>query len=222
MRRLRVVIFAKAPRTGEVKTRLIPALGAQGAAALAKRMLSHTITQALAADIGAVELCRTDADDPVWHDLRLPARLLLTAQGAGDLGERMARASRRVVESGDAVLLIGTDCPALDRERLREMAGAMARSDVTLIPAMDGGYVALGLMRFDSEVFRDIAWSTDRVLGETLARVRDLGWSMQQLPAQVDIDEPADLQQLPPGWHTAGARVETLAGITSLRGSDPQ
>ncbi|MEO7105314.1 MAG: DUF2064 domain-containing protein, partial [Rhodoferax sp.] len=93
----RLVIFAKAPVAGAVKTRLIPALGAQGAAALAQRMLLHTLQQALASGAGPVELCMSPAPDaPAWTGIDLPEGIERSDQGEGDLGERMARAVHRV------------------------------------------------------------------------------------------------------------------------------
>ncbi|MGQ0620212.1 MAG: TIGR04282 family arsenosugar biosynthesis glycosyltransferase [Panacagrimonas sp.] len=197
MNPLRIVIFAKSPNAGQVKTRLIPALGAAGAAALAKRMLRHAVTQALLAGVGEVELCRWPADDPLWPELDLPDALRLSDQGEGDLGERMARASARVLAGGQSVLLIGTDCPTLDAPRLRVLAAALTAADAAIIPATDGGYVALALNRFDPELFRDIAWSTDTVATITLRRLATLGWSVRQFPPEHDIDEPADLEFLP-------------------------
>ena len=97
----RLVIFAKAPQAGNVKTRLIPALGAQGASALAQRMLAHGLQQALQSNAGPVELCMSPPPgDGAWDNVAIPAAVLRSAQGEGDLGERMARAVRRVtVES---------------------------------------------------------------------------------------------------------------------------
>src|SRR3990167_9161111 len=93
MNRPRLVLFAKAPQAGAVKTRLIPALGAQGSAPLARRMLGHTLEQALAARMGTVELCMSPPpQDPAWHGFDIPDAVLRTAQGVGNLGQRMARA----------------------------------------------------------------------------------------------------------------------------------
>lgn len=194
---LRIVILAKAPHPGQAKTRLIPALGAQGAAALAERMLHHTATEALAARLGTVELCRSPAEDPYWLTWQGTAGLRFGDQGAGDLGERMARAARRIIAGGEAVLLIGTDCPALDRRRLQAVADALRETDVVLVPARDGGYVALGLCRFHRQIFADIPWSTDAVAAETLRRIRSLGWAVTVLAPETDIDEPEDLPHLP-------------------------
>lgn len=210
MRATRIVVFAKAPVAGQAKTRLIPALGAEGAAALAARMLRHTLAEALAADLGPVELCRTPAEDPLWTRLELPTALIATDQGEGSLGERMARASARVIAGGEPLLLIGTDCPALDAARLRELAAALAVVDAVIAPASDGGYVALGLNRFDPRLFEDIAWSTDSVTAATLERLSELAWSLRQFPPLRDIDEPEDLQHLPEDWAVAATSTRAV------------
>ncbi len=194
----RIVIFAKAPVAGLAKTRLIPALGAQGAARLAAALLDHAVTQALASGVGPVELCVTPAPpDPLWSGLAPQATLDWSDQGDGDLGERMARAAQRTLEAGEPVLLMGTDCPELTAERIREAAASLIAADATLVPAFDGGYVLLGLNRFDASLFAGIAWGTATVAQETRSRVEQLGWSLRTLPTLHDIDEPADLRWLP-------------------------
>jgi len=201
MKTVRVVIFAKAPLAGLAKTRLIPALGRQGAAELAQRLLRHTLREALAAQVGPVELCVTpSADHPIWPTLALPGTVHLTDQGEGDLGERMARAARRVLGAGEAVLLIGTDCPQLDAPQLQQAASALQHAHATLLPAFDGGYVLLGLNQFDASVFSGIAWSTDSVASATLQRLEQLNWRVHIGPTLHDIDEPPDLQWLPPAF----------------------
>ena len=194
----RIVVFAKAPVAGLAKTRLIPALGAQGAARLAAAMLSHAVEQALASAVGPVELCVTPAPhDPVWSGLAPQASLTWSDQGDGDLGERMARAAKRALDAGEPVLLMGTDCPELTAGRIREAAASLLAADATLVPAFDGGYVLLGLNRFDASLFAGIPWSTATVAQATRARVEQLGWSLQAMPTLHDIDEPADLRWLP-------------------------
>jgi rSAM/selenodomain-associated transferase 1 len=198
---VRIVIFAKAPLPGFAKTRLIPALGAQGAAALARRMLAHALNEASAARVGPVELCVTpSAADPAWQTLAVADAVQRSDQGEGDLGQRLARAAQRVIDGGEAVLLIGTDCPQLTAARLRQAAATLQRSDATLFPTADGGYVLLGLNRFAPSLFADIAWSTGSVAFETLCRLQQLGWSVHSHAMLHDIDEPADLQWLPEAW----------------------
>lgn len=212
---IHLVIFAKAPQPGLVKTRLIPALGAQGAAALARRMLAHTLAEGLAAQltgsIHSVELCGSPAPlhnaapHAAWQHITLPAGLVLTAQGEGDLGERLARASARALESAPertqaAVLLIGTDCPALNAAALRQAAQQLSDHDAVLIPASDGGYCLLGFKQHHASLFTAMPWSTAAVAQETLARCAALGWRVWQGAALSDIDEPADLAALPADW----------------------
>ena len=125
----------------------------------------------------------------------------------------MARASQRVLSNDESVLLIGTDCPGLTAERLREVAKALSTSDAVMVPAVDGGYVALGLRRFDPRVFEDIPWSTSEVAARTLARFADLGWKHCVLATEHDIDEPSDLRHVPATWCAApGARTTSLPG----------
>lgn len=193
MSRTRIIIFAKAPVPGQVKTRLIPALGEEGAARLARAMLLSTLDEARAAEVGRPELCADpDPADPAWEAL-LPAGFWLSAQGEGDLGERLARAVNRCLRRDDAVVLVGADCPALDREALRDIARQLASTDAVIYPATDGGYVALGLRKYDRTVFEGIAWSTDSVARQTIDRIEALGWSLHVGPAFRDIDVPADL-----------------------------
>jgi rSAM/selenodomain-associated transferase 1 len=198
---VRTVIFAKAPVPGLAKTRLIPALGEQGAADLARRMLDHTVAQALAAAIGPVELCASPASaEAAWEPFPIPASVTWSDQGEGNLGERMARAAQRVTGAGESLLLIGTDCPTLDAGRLRRVALSLHRFDATLVPTADGGYVLLGLNRFHASLFESIEWSTGSVAVQTRQRVAELGWTLHDDPVVHDIDEAADLRWLPPGW----------------------
>ena len=183
----RIVIFAKEPVAGWVKTRLIPALGAEGAAELARSMLARTVAEAVASGL-KVELCG-EPDAATWFE----GVVSKSAQGGGGLGERLARAAERVVAGGEQVLLIGADCPELDAGRLQAAAEALEEVDAVIHPAADGGYVLLGLRRFDRSVFEGVAWSTDAVCAQTLERVRALGWSVRVLETLRDVDEVADL-----------------------------
>jgi len=190
----RIVIFAKAPLPGLVKTRLIPALGANGAARLAHRMLLRTVAEAAAAGLSVPELCAEPHPcDPRWEGLLPSQPLHATGQGDGDLGARLARAAARVISGGENVLLVGADCPDLDCHRLLEAASALAAYDAVIHPAEDGGYVLLGLRRFDPSLFTDIAWSASTVAETTVERVHALGWTLHVGETLRDIDVPADL-----------------------------
>lgn len=197
------VVFAKAPVAGQAKTRLIPALGADGAAQLARRMLDHAVQQCLAAAAPAdrIELCVTpDAEHPVFVGLQDRANLALTLQGEGDLGTRMNGAFERVLSTSPKAVLIGTDAPSLSAAVLLEAAAALDRADAVFVPALDGGYALVALRRPQPTLFTGIAWSTPQVMAETRRRALEAGVRLVELPAVADIDEPADLVHLPADW----------------------
>jgi hypothetical protein len=199
----RIVILAKSPVAGFAKTRLIPALGAETAARLARRMLLHTLQEASAAAVGPVELCVTpQPSDPAWQGLPPLEGICWTEQAVGDLGVRMADAARRASADSEQVLLIGTDCPQLDAVHLRRAAELLQGSDAVLYPTFDGGYALLGLRRFDPRPFEQIPWSTAGVALQTMECFRELGWSLAVGGMLHDIDEPADLRWLPDDWRS--------------------
>lgn len=204
----RVVIFAKYPTAGQVKTRLIPAIGAESAARLATLMLRHTLEQVLLSHVTTIELCTSpDPQHDDWQGFHLPEQVQLTAQGEGDLGQRLARTAQRVIEQGDAVIFIGTDCPTMSAAMLNDVSIQLTHHDAVMIPASDGGYVLLAINQFSPTIFMGIEWSTDRVASDTLAKMKALGWSVSLLPRQHDIDEPKDLDRLPKGWLTQGVQM---------------
>lgn len=196
-----VIVFAKAPVPGLAKTRLAPALGAAGAAALAERMLHHALAQAVAADVGPVELCAApDASHPALQAAAAAVGAGLSEQGTGDLGLRMHRALARSLMRHGRPLLIGTDAPALSALVLRQASSALLDHDAVFVPALDGGYALVGQRRADPRWFSDMAWSHERVMEATRERLRAAGVRWSELPAVADIDEPVDLVHLPPGW----------------------
>lgn len=198
----RIVVFAKAPQPGSAKTRLIPALGSQGAADVAQRMLRHAVEQALAADVGTVELCMSPAPGtPAWNGVTVPPSVVQTDQGEGDLGQRMARAiDRTTTRWAQPVLLMGTDCPALSAAHITQAAQQLQQHDAVVMPVADGGYVLIGLHAPCPTVFADMAWSTPTVAGDTLRRLALLGYGVWTGPQLHDIDGPADLVHLPSIW----------------------
>lgn len=204
MKATRIVIFAKAPVAGLAKTRLIPALGAEQAARLARRMLLGTLEQSQAAGVGPVELSVTPRpSDAAWADWPALEGVEWSGQPEGDLGARMAAAAERALAGSEHVLLIGTDCPELDSARLQHAARLLEHSDAVLYPTFDGGYALLGLRRFDTRPFERMPWSTTEVGAQTIERFRKLGWSMTIGDRLHDIDEPRDLQWLPDAWRAS-------------------
>ncbi len=196
--RMTICVFAKAPLPGAVKTRLIPALGADGAATLATRLLGLTLAEALASRAGLVELTMTPAPgDPAWDGVAIPAAVARADQGDGGLSERLERAAVRGLAAGPAVVLIGTDCPALTSARLDQAMTALQSSDAALIPAMDGGFVLLGLRRTVPQLFEDMPWSSAQVAELTLQRLRAAGLAVWVGSPLRDIDDPDDLADVP-------------------------
>lgn len=200
-----IILFAKFPAKGRAKTRLQPALGIDGAAQMARRLLLHSIEQALGSGF-RVQLCVSPAPtDPCWRSLDLAEipfadDLLWCAQAEGDLGVRMLTASTQALATFERVLLIGSDCPDLRAAQLQKAARQLDTHDTVMIPAVDGGYVLLGFTQVDAHLFNDIAWSTASVAAVTKRRIAALGWSRAVLAPLPDIDDPADLQYLPIGW----------------------
>ncbi len=196
-----VIVMAKAPVPGFAKTRLVPALGADGAAALADRLLHATVAQVIAAAIGPVDLCCAPSRaHTAFASFVGRAGIDLSDQGEGDLGVRMTRAFERSLRKSSCAVLIGTDAPALDAAMLARAANALGDADAVLVPAFDGGYALIGLRRAAPSLFDDMPWSTPAVMARTRERLAVAGLTHIELPAVADIDEAADLLHLPPGW----------------------
>lgn len=193
-----VIVFAKAPLPGAVKTRLAPLLGAEAAAALHARLVQHTLATACAAGIGPVELCCTpQADDPFFNTCGSRYPISLTCQTDGDLGARMLAAFTRTLSRAGSVILIGSDCPALTVSHLQQAARALTDgNDAVLVPAEDGGYALIGLTRCDGLLFHDITWGGAAVLSSTRQRLQHLRWRWHELETLWDVDRPGDYDRL--------------------------
>jgi len=198
-----VIVFAKAPVPGRVKTRLAATIGEIPAARLAARMLDRTLKQAVASDIGPVELCcEPDCTHRTFQQAVKRYGIALNLQVEGDLGIRMHCALARVLLSHPRALLIGTDCPQLGSEHLRQAASMLRDRPAVFIPSLDGGYVLVGLSAAIPEIFKDIDWSTERVMRQTKAHLDRLGIISGMLPPLADVDEPDDLTRIPSTWMT--------------------
>jgi len=193
-----VLVFAKAPIPGRVKTRIAPVLGAEGAARLYKRVATHCLETAIAARVGPVELwCAPDTTHPWFAALAKRYGLRLAPQQGQNLGERMHNALADALGRYGQAILIGTDCPALTREDLAQAHAWLAGGlDAVFGPADDGGYTLVGLRRAEIALFQDIAWSTERVMAATRDRLRSVGMRFAELPMRWDLDRSEDLDRL--------------------------
>lgn len=243
LRRVDLGVFAKPPAPGTCKTRLIPHLGASGAAAIANRLAQATARTAaewqqsvrggavagvdstqlwlwLAGEIGPASAAFVDG----W-----PAGISPHPQVTGDLGARLTDAASTHFSAGaEGCLLIGTDCPALTCEHLAEASRELCSHDVVLGPAIDGGYTLIGMSRFLPELFQQMPWSTDRLLAATRRRMRDLGLRWYELQTLGDVDIAEDLPRLAPLYRRPIAsdrprpaeitRAETVSVVIPSRG----
>jgi uncharacterized protein len=205
-----IAIFARAPVAGQAKTRLIPRLGAEGAAALQHALIRRTLRTAFVANLGSVSLwCAPDCDHPAFINCSDQFGVPLYTQHGADLGARMFRAFTRLCGRGEA-LVIGTDCPALTVGELRAAAGALQRgNDAVFVPAEDGGYVLVGLRHPIASLFYGIPWGSDLVMEHTRARLRSAGLRWQELTPLWDVDRPEDIERL----RASGLMTEPMAAI---------
>ena len=196
-----LLVFARVPALGQVKTRLAAGVGAPAALAIYLELLGITraaiveagvpVTVWLAGTAGPVP---TAAEANDWPGM--PAR----CQPAGDLGQRMTAAFAAAFAAGATrVAIIGTDCPGLEPAHLTRAFALLDEHEVVLGPATDGGYYLLGLRQPQPELFRHKAWSTASVLADTLADARRLGRRVALLPELHDVDTAADLATWRPG-----------------------
>lgn len=193
-----IAILAKAPVAGLAKTRLIPHLGAEAAAALQGWLLQRAVDTALQAGLGPVTLwCAPDCSHPVFSALQTDTGICLQAQPEGDLGLRMQTAAME--SPTPATLIIGTDCPVLTPETLRNAAAALLENEVVLTPAEDGGYVLIGLRKScatDSRIFENIEWSSARVMAQTRQGLQSAQRRWHEMATLWDVDTAADFERL--------------------------
>ncbi len=193
----KILLFARAPEPGRVKTRLIPILGAEAAAQLYQQLLISTVERVASASVAPIICyCAPDEGHPLFEKLASQWDMELKQQHGVDLGERMAHAVAVTLESSDATILIGGDCPQLNAIHLQQALRWLNRgSDAVIGPAEDGGYFMLGLRRYNNRLFEDIAWGSSEVLELTRKRLRELSWSWRELETLWDLDLPQDLQR---------------------------
>ncbi|HEX4598426.1 MAG TPA: TIGR04282 family arsenosugar biosynthesis glycosyltransferase [Burkholderiaceae bacterium] len=200
-----LLVFTRVPRVGLVKTRLIPALGAQGACSLQRQLVSGTLQRARAARGAQVQLwVAGDAADAFVLDCARRFQVPVLEQRGTDLGQRMADAFNRVLTASNRAagcVLIGTDCPAQTVGDLEQARQALRSHDAVLQPAEDGGYVLVGCKRAQPGLFEAIDWGSPRVAEQTVQRAAALGLSLHRLRTVPDLDDAADLQRAQAlGW----------------------
>lgn len=191
-----LILMTRIPREGRNKTRLIPALGVAGATALHDRLARHSVDIArsyatshpglrlqIHIDGGSTAEAREWLGDADFY-----------AQTDGDLGDRMSAAANRAFSEGATrVVVMGTDCPALDEPILENAYHALAAADFVFGPAVDGGYYLVGLRQPSPVIFTGIAWGGPQVLAQSLAAAQHSGFQTTLLTVLRDVDVPEDL-----------------------------
>lgn len=187
----RLLVFLKVPREGRVKTRLAATLGPAAALDVYRTLLATTLDAV--AGWREVELRFSPDDGLAEVEPLLRPGWSAVGQGDGDLGRRLDRAFVDAFREGARqVFVVGSDCPAMSAADLAAAEEALSSADVVVGPAADGGYWLLGLRRPAPFLFRDMPWSTDRVLVETCRRVEAAGLRLAQLRTLSDVDTEAD------------------------------
>ncbi len=194
-----IAVFARAPVAGRAKTRLIPLLGAEGAAALQRRLIERTLATARAVPRARLTLWVSgDPAHPFVAEAAARHGAAVAGQHGADLGARMNHAFEAAAAP---LVLVGTDCPQMSAADLGAAAAALATHEVVIQPASDGGYVLIGLARPQPPLFESIDWGGPKVLSQTLARIDALGLNCLLRPTLDDLDTPADLHRaLAAGW----------------------
>ena len=219
--RERLIVFTRYPEPGTTKTRLIPALGPEGAADLQRRMTRHALSCASRCDGVPVEVRYAGGDEPLMRQA-FGSAFGYVPQGDGDLGARMDRGFRSAFDHGAGrVVVIGSDCPGITPELLRDAFAALERNDLVLGPAADGGYYLIGLRRPTPELFSGtLPWGMETVRAQTLAIAEGLGLSTALLPELDDVDRPEDLHLVEHLGRTATPAASISVIIPALNEAD--
>jgi len=192
-----LIIFARAPVPGQVKSRLAAGIGKQAAAECYRVLLVNTVELAASSDIVPHRL-EVDADTghQVFRSLTVQFNISVTQQCDGDLGRKMAHSLGKALEYSEFALIIGSDCPAITADYIQAACLAMYDGhDVVIGPAEDGGYVLIGSRVNQPAMFANIPWGSGQVLARTRERLHALGLSCKELDMLWDIDRPGDYER---------------------------
>jgi rSAM/selenodomain-associated transferase 1 len=212
-----VVVFGREPIPGRVKTRLAATVGDEAAAIVYRELLAHTLDVASSVDADVV----LAVAEPPEHAFLPPLDVAVEIQVVGDLGRRLATTfERRFAESYGRVVVIGSDCPALEPRHLEAALKGLSEHAAVLGPATDGGYWLVGLQPPALDLFTNIPWSTSEVLEATRARLRAVGADWLELEELADLDSDSDLTRALDGQHALGSRLrDAIHGLGDMEGS---
>jgi len=193
-----IIVFAKSPIKGQVKTRLIPEFGEDFATGLHSNMVRHCLNTAVSAKLCPVELwCAPNTEDVQFTLWQNEFNIELRQQVGQDLGERMSHAFKISLLKSRSAIIIGTDCPMLSKNTLYSALYALNQDkDVVLTPAEDGGYALIGLKCLYERLFRNIPWGSGNVLTRTREQLETLDLHCMETEVHWDVDRPDDVRRL--------------------------
>jgi rSAM/selenodomain-associated transferase 1 len=210
-----LIVFARAPERGTVKTRLAAALGDDAALALYLAFLDDVCRESAGVAARTVLSVAGDPNHPSLVSLATAYGLERVAQGEGDLGARMLAALERELGRGGPALVIGSDAPTVLRQEYEAALRALADHEVALGPSHDGGYWLIGVRAPEPQLFTDVAWSTPSVLETTERRLA--GRRVARLPGHDDVDDAPSLARLADGLrHDPSAAPATRRALATL------
>jgi len=240
----RLIVFTRFPEPGKTKTRLIPALGAEGAARLQRHMTKHILAAAAKTGNrpGLTTEVRHEGGSTDLMQKWLGPQFSYRPQGPGDLGRRMARAFEDAFrDSKEAAVIVGSDIPGISADIIQQAFEGLLKNDLVLGPARDGGYYLIGMRNTIpaetyARLFAGINWGTGEVLSQTLQTARESGLRFILLESLADVDRPADLRHsreviktgaktvpaqnisiIIPALNEAAAIVRTLARLEGVK-----
>ncbi len=194
----RILVFAKAPVPGQVKTRLQTQLSANQCAALQQRLIELTLQTAINSRLCPVELWCTDQQHPYFLNCKRNMPITLHNQHGDDLGQRMLNALSATLQTAKFAIIIGTDCVALTTQHLDAATTALNPANIpttVITPAEDGGYVLIGANRMEPTLFKNITWGSAEVYRQTLRNIKQSTLQHIELDTLWDIDHPTDLRR---------------------------
>ncbi len=193
-----ILVMARAPEPGRAKTRLIPALGEEGAANLHRLLVERLLHELCEGAVAPVTLCCTpDTAHPFFTQCRERYGVSLQQQQGNGLGERLHYALGSALRRSRYALVIGCDIPQLKSDDLSTAFKLLQGGKQAVIsPTEDGGYALLGIALPEVRLFEQVEWGSERVMAQTRNRLGRLGWSWSELREQWDIDTPDQLPRL--------------------------
>lgn len=191
-----LLVFAKSPEAGKVKTRLIPYIGVDAATTLYKKLLTRTLITSARCCFTKKQLWLSgDTEHSYFKELNEIDSFKKVQQCGNNLGDRMFNAFEITLSEFDYAVLIGTDCPSLTSNDLKSAANMLeSNKDVVLGPAEDGGYYLIGLKKNNIDLFSNIEWGTETVFSKTVSIAESLGLNVGVLTVRNDIDRIEDLK----------------------------